>query len=153
MRRLLLNTAILAAATLLALGCVAPPQTGGETVPPAGEEAAPPIGGAILVDADSNGESVTLAPGDMLVVDLPSDPNDAESWHVAAMDEGVLAPMSEAELAAVTLLAGAEGTVRTTFRALAAGETTLTLVRAAEFDAGLTPEPDGLFALDITVTE
>lgn len=152
MRGFNLNAVALAAVMLLALGCVAP-QPGAETVPPAGEEAAPPVGGAIMVDGDSNGQSVTLAPGDTLVVDLPADANGAESWQIAALDEGVLTQLSAADLAAATFLAAGEGMERLTFRAVAAGNATLTLVRAVELDPALTPVPDSLFTLDVTVTD
>jgi inhibitor of cysteine peptidase len=105
-----------------------------------------------LTSAD-NGESITLAVGDILKVELASNPSTGYSWHIAANTDDVLAPVGEPQfsLGSQTPMPGAGGTETFTFKAVAAGESTLTLIYNRPWETDVTPTPDDTFTVTVTV--
>ncbi len=105
-----------------------------------------------LTQAD-NGESVTLAQGDILKIELPSNPSTGYSWHIASNSNDVLAPVGQPQfsLGSQTPMPGAGGTETFTFKAVAAGESTLTLIYNRPWETNVTPTPNDTFTVTVTV--
>jgi inhibitor of cysteine peptidase len=105
-----------------------------------------------LTGAD-NGESITMAVGDILKIELNSNPSTGYSWHIAANTDDVLAPVGEPQfsLGGATPMPGAGGTETFTFKAVAAGESTLTLIYNRPWETNVTPTPNDTFTVTVTV--
>jgi inhibitor of cysteine peptidase len=105
-----------------------------------------------LTESD-NGSDVSLAVGDVLRVQLAGNPSTGFVWTIAAGDDTILAPVGEPqfELGSGTPMPGAGGTQTFTFRAVAAGETTLTLVYMRPWETDATPTPENTFSVNVTV--
>jgi predicted secreted protein/putative hemolysin len=105
-----------------------------------------------LTQAD-NGSKVTLKVGDVLEVTLDSNPSTGYSWQVKANDRNVLLPLGEPQftLGNPTPMPGAGGTETFQFKALAKGQTTLTLVYLRPWETNVTPTPNDTFTLSVTV--
>ncbi len=106
-----------------------------------------------VTEAD-NGSDVTLKVGDTLRVQLPSNPSTGYSWQVSQDDKAILAPVGEPQFDLgpnVTPIPGRGGTETFTFKAVAAGETTLTLIYVRPWETNVTPTPNDTFTLNVTV--
>jgi inhibitor of cysteine peptidase len=121
----LLRSSLVLACLSLAAGC------GGST--PGDGSPSPPA--TLHIGPDAAGTTVTLAPGDRLVIELPANPSTGFAWTVAfGPDPAVLVPVGEPEVvvsplpSGVQTIIGAGGTALLRFVAVAAGSTELTLV-------------------------
>ncbi len=106
-----------------------------------------------LTESD-NGSSVTLAVGDTLQVEIPSNPGTGYSWKITSNDADVLTPLGEPQFglqAGVTPVTGAGGTQTFHFRAVGKGQTPLTLVYVRPWETSVTPTPNDTWTAQVTV--
>ena len=105
-----------------------------------------------LTKAD-NGSKLTLKVGDVLNVALDSNPSTGYSWQIKANDQNILLPLGEPQfsLGNQTPMPGAGGTETFQFKALAKGQTTLTLVYLRPWETNVTPTPNDMFTVTVTV--
>jgi predicted secreted protein len=96
--------------------------------------------GATTVSAADSGSTIELAVGETLTVTLESNPTTGFSWALAAnSDEAVLQEVDHeyvADASAETPLAGAGGVENWTFKALAKGETTISMEYSRPWEGG-----------------
>lgn len=124
-----------------------PPVFGGGSNQPAADTV-----DQMLTEAD-NGKPVTLKVGDTLTVQLASNPSTGYSWKVIEDDTAVLEQVGEPQfdLGSKTPMPGAGGTETFTFRATAAGTTTLTLLYSRPWETDTTPTPQNTWTAEVTV--
>lgn len=107
---------------------------------------------AVTLGADDDGATITLEPGQELVVSLEGNPTTGFSWAVIGVDEAVLAPVGEPEYTPASTdstLVGGGGTFSLRFEAVGEGETTLELGYARSWETGV--EPEDTFTVAVTV--
>lgn len=106
----------------------------------------------MLTNAD-NKSDVTLKVGDTLTVALNSNPSTGYSWKLGADDGTVLAAVGEPQfsLGNKTPVPGAGGTETFTFNAVAKGTMTLTLSYVRPWETTVTPTPDDVWSVEVTV--
>ncbi len=99
---------------------------------------------------DNNGKTVSLKEGDTLTVKLASNPSTGYSWGLKSVDAAVLDALGKPEYKQERNIPGGGGIETWRFQAVAAGQTTLTLIyhRSWEKDS----PPDRTFTLNVTVT-
>lgn len=108
----------------------------------------------VAIDETSNGGAVTLDQGQELVIALAANPSTGFAWEVDQIDEAVLRAAGDAEFRPTSSepgIAGAPEIETLRFRAVGAGETTLTLVYRRPFEAAETPTPENSFTVQVTV--
>ncbi len=90
----------------------------------------PAAGAPISITADDAGKTITLRPGDTLIVTLEGNPSTGYNWERAKTDEAtVLKQIGDAEFQADRSdVVGGPGKIVLRFEAAAAGQTTLHLV-------------------------
>lgn len=106
-----------------------------------------------LTESD-NGSTITLAVGETLQVELPSNPTTGYSWKVTSNDADVLTPLGEPQFALqarTTPMPGAGGTQTFHFQAVGKGQTTLTLVYVRPWETSVTPTPNDTWTVQVTV--
>jgi predicted secreted protein/putative hemolysin len=105
------------------------------------------------VTNSDNKSDVTLKVGDTLTVELASNPTTGFSWQVDANDAKVLAQVGESQyrLGSQTPIPGAGGTQTFTFNAVGAGKTTLTLIYVRPWETSVTPTPNDVWSVNVTV--
>lgn len=111
-------------------------------------------GNEVVLDAGDNGSAVTLAPGQVLVIHLASNPSTGYSWGRTDADTTVLVQEGEAAFepgAGSEGKVGAGGTETLRFRAGQAGETTLELGYRRAWEKGI--DPIETFQVQVTVRE
>lgn len=130
-----------------------PPQlpnvfTGGNSM----TQAAPGDVDKTLTEKD-NGSKVMLKQGDVLDITLNSNPTTGYSWKVSQNDPKILLPLGEPQfsLGSKAPMPGAGGTQTFQFKALAKGQTTLTLVYVRPWETNVTPTPNDTFSVSVTV--
>ena len=96
--------------------------------------------GATTVSAADSGSTIEMAVGETLNVTLESNPTTGFSWALAAnSDEGVLQEVDHeyvADEAGETPMVGAGGVENWTFKALAKGETTISMEYSRPWEGG-----------------
>lgn len=92
------------------------------------------------------GDSISVASGQTFVVALESNPTTGYEWTASANPN---ATFVKSEQVTSSTLAGAPGTQRLTFRATAAGSSTLTLGYARSFEPGVPPVQTEAFPLTV----
>ncbi|MGD0611997.1 MAG: protease inhibitor I42 family protein [Anaerolineales bacterium] len=96
-----------------------------------------------------NGRHVTLHVGDILAIGLEANPSTGYTWKMVQQDPSLLGEQGTAQFkAASTGLVGAPGIQTLIFKALKAGETTLTLGYLRSWESGVPP----INTFQITVT-
>jgi inhibitor of cysteine peptidase len=106
-----------------------------------------------LTKSDNNSK-VTLKVGDTLSVELASNPSTGYSWQVAQLDPKVLQPVGEPEFnlpSGKTPVPGAPGTQTFNFKAVAKGQSPLMLVYVRPWETNVTPTPNDMFTVQVTV--
>ncbi len=100
-----------------------------------------------------NKSNVTLNVGDTLSIELASNPTTGYSWHVNQNDAKILLPLGEPQfsLGGKAPLPGAGGTQTFQFKSIAKGTTTLTLAYVRPWETTVTPSPNDLFTVNVTV--
>lgn len=99
-----------------------------------------------------NGESIDLAPGQMLSIRLDSNPTTGYSWAVIRVDQAILEQQGEAVFVqenGQSNLVGAGGTETYRFKALREGETVVELGYLRPFEKGVAPI--NTYTLQVTV--
>lgn len=107
----------------------------------------------VLTKAD-NGSTVTLKVGDVLQVQLESNPSTGFSWQVNPEDKAVLAPLGASTFdlgPGKTPIPGGGGTETFTFNAVSEGQTTLTLVYIRPWETNVTPTAPNTFSVTVKV--
>lgn len=92
------------------------------------------------------GDDIVVDDGQTFVVALESNPTTGYEWSAAANPN---AEFVKSEQATSSTLVGAPGTQRLTFRATAAGSSTLTLSYARSFEPGVPPVRTEAFPLTV----
>lgn len=108
----------------------------------------------VSIQRGDNGKAVTLTTGQTLVVTLDSNPSTGYAWQVKAVDSAILQQQGEPEYTPGEHppgSVGGGGTLTFRFRALAAGQTTLTLVYVRSFEPEVQPTPENTFTVPVTV--
>ncbi len=106
--------------------------------------------GNTALTAENNGERIQMKTGDTLQITLESNPTTGYQWTVFDMDETILAQVGEAEYRSEgTQMAGAGGEEIFTFKALASGETVLSLGYHRDWEEGIAPVEN--FAVTVIV--
>jgi inhibitor of cysteine peptidase len=100
------------------------------------------------ISPDDNGSTITLRPGQALVVTLESNPTTGYSWQ-PVFDSKYLEQRGETEFEPESSLIGAGGTETFRFEAIQPGTTTLTLNYMRPWEKDMAPE--GVFKLIIMV--
>ncbi len=105
-----------------------------------------------LTNADNKSE-VALQVGDTLTVELNSNPSTGYSWQISTVDAKVLQPVGEPQfsLGNKTPVPGAGGTQTFTFNAVGKGKTTLTLIYVRPWETTVTPTPNDVWSVNVTV--
>ena len=102
---------------------------------------------------DNNGQ-VNLKIGQILAVELDSNPTTGYGWEIASMDTTVLEMMGESEYTrsdtGETPRVGSGGTETFRFKAIGQGQSPLEMVYRRPWEAGV--EPANSFSLTVTVT-
>lgn len=106
-------------------------------------------GDAVVVDPSRNGQTVELAIGTPLVVELPGNPTTGYEWSVAQIDGSCLR-LVESSYAADSSAVGSGGTYAFRFAALRAGRTVLGLVYRRAWE---TTAADETFTLAVIIRD
>ncbi len=97
----------------------------------------------VVVTDDANGTTVTLQPGQTLVVRLAANPTTGYLWQIAEVDRAVLRPLGEeagyTPQASDGARLGAGGTAEWRFEAVGQGTTVLTLHYLRPWEADAAP--------------
>lgn len=88
------------------------------------------VGKTVVVTPSPRGNSATLDVGDMLVLEIPTIPEEGFEWTVADLDNSILVQVGEPEYSADTDPNSAGGVVSFKFTAVGPGETSLSLLYA-----------------------
>lgn len=91
------------------------------------------------VTAPSDGQVIELGVGDILVLELAGNPTTGYNWYVTGVDEAVLQVQGEPAFTADSSAMGAGGMLALSFKALAAGETTLSLAYQRAWEVNVPP--------------
>lgn len=103
--------------------------------------------------ASANKSNVTLKAGDTLSIELASNPTTGYSWQVNQVDAKILQALGEPQfsLGGKEPIPGAGGTETFQFKAIANGKTTLTLIYVRPWETNVTPTPNDIFTVNVTV--
>ena len=93
----------------------------------------------VQISAEDAGTTIALQTGQMLLITLESNPTTGYSWHVAEIDESVLRLQGDPAFQSESDLAGAGGAETLRFKAMAAGETNLTLTYDRPWETDVEP--------------
>lgn len=104
---------------------------------------------ALALEAEDNGEEVTLGKGQVLVISLPGNPSTGYSWQMVDPEGAIVEQVGEPEFKAESDLMGAPGTITLRFEAVEAGEMALTLAYQRPWEADV--EPLETFTVQVTV--
>lgn len=104
-----------------------------------------------IADGADNGQTVTMAAGDMLQLMLAENPTTGYTWAIVTNDEAVLAPSGEPAYEVESDAIGAGGTKTFMFQAVAPGTSLLQLVNARPWETAV--EPAETFQLTVQVTD
>ena len=113
---------------------------------------ADPGSSRIALTEKDNGRQLRLTRGDMLTVELKSNPTTGFRWQTAdANNNGVLKAEKDEFVAPDTTRCGAPGLQRLSFTPITAGETVLRLVYARPWEKGAPPARS--FHVTVSVVE
>jgi len=104
-------------------------------------------GDSLVLDETSNGDRVSMAVGDDLVIELPGNPSTGYDWYVDTLDQTVL-ELSDQSFDTESTLIGAGGTTTLRLSAVGTGETDLRIVYERSFE---TADPIDEFAVTVVV--
>lgn len=113
------------------------------------------VGGEIVVVRPAiKGVSATLTVGDTLIVEIPTIPTEEYEWVVDKLDPAILVQEGKAEYTPDTSANAAGGIVSLSFKAIATGETNLSLFYTnAGTDAGSQSFSKNSFGMGVIVRE
>lgn len=98
------------------------------------------VGGAERrVSAPIDGQVIEVGVGDELVIELAGNPTTGYNWYVTDLDTSVLQAQGEPEFTADSSAIGSGGVLALSFKAQAAGETTLSLAYQRAWEVGIPP--------------
>ena len=111
-------------------------------------------GGAIKITDADNGKTVAVKTGDTVQVILEGNPTTGYQWTATLTDKDKAIAQQQGDAAYVqqstdSSVVGAGGTYTFTFKAVAAGQATLTFAYARSFDKGVAPAKT--FTVTLTV--
>jgi len=106
-------------------------------------------GPAAKLEQADNGVALDLKSGQTFTVSLEGNPTTAYSWEVAEFDPAVVELAGEADYKADSMLIGSGGVFKFTFKALAAGSTSLKLVYHRPWEEDV--EPLEVFEVTVNV--
>jgi inhibitor of cysteine peptidase len=143
MKRMLPIVAVLIAAIAAGslLGCT----TDGATAPYAGAE-------PVVATEKDDGQTLGVAKGQDLVVELPANPSTGYTWIVLALPsvvETVGEPAFESGASESSMVVGAGGTMKLTFRAVEAGTGKLELGYMRPWETAVAPEQTYSLTLNV----
>ncbi|MGD0575514.1 MAG: protease inhibitor I42 family protein [Anaerolineales bacterium] len=98
-----------------------------------------PNEGPVKVTENNAGSTVELHQGQTLKVELQGNPTTGYTWEVLPGAESILEQQGEAQLVPESQAVGAGGLVTLTFKAVRAGQATLSLVYHRTFELGVPP--------------
>lgn len=104
-----------------------------------------------IADEADNGQTVTMAAGDVLQIMLAENPTTGYTWAVVTNDEAVLRPSDDPAYEAESDAIGAGGTRTFLFDAVGAGTSVLRLVNARQQATAV--EPAATFELTVQVVD
>ena len=105
--------------------------------------------GKVRLNINDAGRQIELKRGQSFDISLESNPTTGFSWEIAELDEKIVAPSAEAEFTPQAERIGAGGVQVFHFRAVGAGQTSLTLVYRRSWEKGVAPQRS--YTLDILV--
>ncbi|MFA5885442.1 MAG: protease inhibitor I42 family protein [Acidimicrobiia bacterium] len=103
-------------------------------------------GGESVTGVYTAGQSITVQQGDTFVIALDANPSTGYSWSAAANPNATYVSSKQVQ---GKDLPGAPGTQRLTFRATAAGSSTLVLNYSRPFETGVPPVQTESFSLTV----
>lgn len=106
-------------------------------------------GGQAQLTEGDNSSTVELAVGQELQVRLAGNPTTGYAWSLTGLDENFLQQEGEANYESDSDLIGAGGVYTFHFKALRAGQTSLTLAYARSFEPDVPPER--VFSVDVMI--
>lgn len=104
---------------------------------------------ALALEAEDDGQEVTLQKGQVLVIALPGNPSTGYGWQMVDAEGAILRQVGEPEFEADSELVGAPGTITLRFEAAEAGQMDLTLAYQRPWEADV--EPLDTFTVQVTV--
>ncbi len=131
---------------LLGIGCrlIVPTET---PAPATSEAACQP---SRLLNADGNGQAVQLRVGEVLGIDLESNPSTGYEWLVDEIEPGKMTDMGLNYIGGGNM-PGDSSTQRLCFRVVGAGTTNLRLIYRQPWDVKVTPDAYGPPDFEITI--
>lgn len=104
----------------------------------------------VRVGASEDGGQIELAQGQVLVIELESNPTTGYQWTVEEVDVSILKQLGDAQYERTgPAMPGAGGSETFRFEAVAAGETTLRLIYHRPWEEGVAPGQT--FTLEVIV--
>jgi len=104
---------------------------------------------ALALEADDNGNEITLNKGQTLTIKLEANPTTGYTWEVVESEGAILRQVGETEYEAESDLIGAGGVQTLRFEAVEAGEIELRLVYHRPWETDV--EPLETFSVQVTV--
>jgi inhibitor of cysteine peptidase len=103
----------------------------------------------VKVDDSMNGQTITVKAGEVIEVSLAGNPTTGYNWYAVNLDETILTQSGEATFKSDSSAIGSGGIITNTFKAEAAGTTTLTLEYKRAWETGV--EPIQVFTITVVV--
>jgi len=104
---------------------------------------------ALALEADDNGNEITLNKGQTLTIKLEANPTTGYTWEVVESEGAILRQVGETEYEAESDLIGAGGVQTLRFEAVQAGQMELRLVYHRPWETDV--EPLEIFSVQVTV--
>jgi inhibitor of cysteine peptidase len=105
---------------------------------------------ALALEADDNGEEITLQKGQILTIKLEANPTTGYSWEIVPSDNAILSQTGDPEFEADSELLGARATQTLRFEAVESGRMELRLVYHRPWETGV--QPFQTFSVLVTVS-
>jgi len=104
----------------------------------------------VKIGPEENGSQVELQPGQMLSIQLPSNPSTGYGWHIAEIEDSIIRQVGEVEFVdnSEGQVLGAAGLETLRFEALASGEANLVLTYDRVWED---VEPEDTFEVTVVV--
>jgi len=94
---------------------------------------------AVRLDEQDNGQSVDVASGDKITIRLEGNPTTGYSWEVSAIDPAMVELVGEPDYKTDSKALGSGGVYTFTFKAAAAGTTSLKLIYHRSWEEDVDP--------------
>jgi inhibitor of cysteine peptidase len=104
---------------------------------------------ALALEADDNGNEITLNKGQTLTIKLEANPTTGYTWEMVETEGAILRQVGDPEFEADSDLLGAPGTQTLSFEAAEAGQMALRLVYHRPWETDV--EPLETFSVQVTV--